>query len=281
MRIGKLKSVLNKKLHRILLCIIVSVISITLVAILHFTEHTPTPVLPADTATFTPPKPKLAIIIDDFGQNRDGVKEMMSIKRPLTFAIMPFLDFTKKDALQAHQEGYEVITHLPMQSTNKDMDSWLGPKPIKVFYSEDVISEIVFNSINSVPYSVGANIHMGAKSSEDERVMTIVMNIVKEMGCYFVDSRTSGKTVCRTVAKETGVNFLERNVFLENPYKTEESIKKQLESAGDYAIKHGQAVVIGHVGSVGGKITAKCIQEMIPVLEEKGIQFEFVSELLE
>ncbi len=35
--------------------------------------------------------PRLAIIIDDFGSSGDGVKEMMSIDRHLTFAVMPFL----------------------------------------------------------------------------------------------------------------------------------------------------------------------------------------------
>src|SRR5690348_7506474 len=52
---------------------------------------------------------RLAIIIDDFGQNREGVKEMMSIPVHLTFAIMPFLTFTQSDAHTAYEKGYEII----------------------------------------------------------------------------------------------------------------------------------------------------------------------------
>ena len=223
--------------------------------------------------------PRLAIIIDDFGQARSGVKEMMKINRPLTFAIMPFLAFSEQDATQAHKSGHEVIVHLPMQSTNADKSSWLGPRPIKVFAPEDEIRTIVQDSFDSIPYAVGANIHMGSKASENERVVSCVMELVKEKGLYFVDSRTSKKSVCKQVADDLGIKFTSRNVFLEHTSKAKDEIEKQLTLAGDMAIKNGYAVVIGHVGSEGGKVTAEAIRDMIPVLEQRGIKFVFVSDL--
>lgn len=233
-------------------------------------------------ASVRPHKPKLAIIIDDFGGlNRDGVKEMMEIDRHLTLAIMPFLSFSKQDAIKAHKRGYEVIVHLPMQSQNEDIASWLGPRPVKLNLSDAAIKKTVLDSINSIPYAVGVNIHMGVLASENERVMSCVMKAVKEKNFYFVDSLTSPRTVCRSVAKKIGVKFAKRNVFLEKPSsKTKSYIKKQLAIAGDLALKNGQAVVIGHVGSAGGKVTAEAIKEMIPILESKGIRLVFISELL-
>lgn len=227
-------------------------------------------------------KPKLAIIIDDFGQNQNGVKEMMEIDRPLTFAIMPFLDYSAQDANEAHNRGYEVIVHLPMQSEKIDNPNWLGPRPIKICQDENEIRRIVLDSIGNIPHAIGINIHMGALTSENERVISCVMKVVKEKNLYFVDSVTSQKTICKPVAKKIGVKFIERNFFIENSSKNKnkEYIKKQLASAGNMAIEKGHAVAIGHVGSAGGKVTAEAIREMIPGLESKGIEFVFISELL-
>lgn len=226
-------------------------------------------------------KPRLAIIIDDFGQNQNGVKEMMEIDRNLTFAVMPFLQFSEQDATEAHNRGYEVIVHLPMQSHIASREKWLGPRPVHLDSNDDEIRNIVLDSINAVPFAVGVNIHMGAMASEDKRIMTCVMSTVKEKDMFFVDSRTSAKTVCREVSQRIGVKFTERNVFLEHASKTKDYIKKQLAIAGDLAIKKGNAVVIGHVGAVGGKVTAEAIKEMIPELERKGIEFVFVSQILD
>lgn len=100
---------------------------------------------------------KLAIIIDDFGQNRAGVKEMMSIDRHLTFAVMPFLDFSQSDAETAHKKGYEVIVHLPMEA-NCGKLSWVGPRPILTGMKSEDVKQIVRDAFESVPYAVGANL---------------------------------------------------------------------------------------------------------------------------
>ncbi len=226
-------------------------------------------------------QPKLAIIIDDFGLNRKGVREMMAINRHMTFAVMPYLKYSKQDAAAAHGKGYEVILHLPMQSQKVDNPVWLGPNPVKTGMKETEIQRIVSDSLASIPYSVGVNIHMGALSSENARVVSSVMHTVKSKGLYFVDSVTSSKTVCKTVARDVGVRFIARDIFLEGPdEKTKPYIKQQLEKAGDMALKYGYAVVTGHVGSAGGVETANAIKEMIPVLESKGIRFVFISELI-
>lgn len=225
-------------------------------------------------------KPKIAIIIDDFGQSRLGVKEMMRINRPLTFAIMPFLDFSEQDAVNAHNRGFEVILHLPMQSTVNDIPSWLGPKPVRVNYNNDLIKEVVSQSIDAVPYAKGVNIHMGSMASEDKRVMQAVMETVKEKNLFLIDSKTSRFSICKSVAQKADVPFSQRDIFLENPEKEESYIKGQLEQAAQIALKRGSAVVIGHVGSAGGVVTAKCIKEMIPVIEKKGISFVFVSRIV-
>lgn len=220
---------------------------------------------------------KLAIIIDDFGQDRSGVKEMMSIDRHLTLAIMPFLTFSQSDAKSAHDKGYEVIIHLPMEP-EVGKASWLGPRPIVTSLNDLDIQQLVLDSFESVPYAVGANIHMGSKASSDERIMSDILEIIKAKRLYFVDSRTSRHPISKKLADEMGVLCYENNIFLDSTQSLA-TIKKQLSKAGELALKRGKAVAIGHVGKEGGKVTAQAISEMLPEFDKQKIELVFVSEL--
>ncbi|MBE7036420.1 MAG: hypothetical protein E7403_03905, partial [Ruminococcaceae bacterium] len=40
---------------------------------------------------------RLAIVIDDFGQQRKGVSEMLHLDCKLTAAVIPFLEYTEDD----------------------------------------------------------------------------------------------------------------------------------------------------------------------------------------
>lgn len=230
-----------------------------------------------DTSIKQNPTGKLAIVIDDFGSDRNGVKEMMSINRHLTFAVMPFLNYSQTDAKDAFEKGFEIIVHLPMEPV-KGKISWLGPKPILSTSSDSDVYLITSEAFSDIPNAVGANIHMGSKISTDERIMSDVLDIIKEKGVYFLDSKTSAKSVARQVAAEKGVPFYERNVFLDGQ-TTKEHVKEQLRKAGDIALRDGKSIAIGHVGIEGGKITAQAIQEMLPEFDKKNIQLVFVSEL--
>ena len=223
------------------------------------------------------PQGKLAIIIDDFGQNRLGVKEMMTLDRHMTFAIMPFLTFSQSDAETAHKNGFEIIVHLPMESYSGKL-SWVGPRPILSVLSDQEIYNLVIDAFDSVPYAVGANIHMGAKAGGDERVISDVLDVIKVKNLYFVDSRSARKPIAKGIADEKGVLCYDRDVFLDTQ-KDKAYIKKQLKRAGEIALKKGYAVAIGHVGTEGGKITYEAIKETLPYFDSNNIQLVYVSEL--
>lgn len=221
---------------------------------------------------------KLAIIIDDFGQSREGVEEMMTIDEHLTFAVMPFMEFTEEDAAQAEEKGYEVIVHLAMEPEHGKL-SWLGPKPILCNMSQDEIKEIVEEAIDSVPHAIGANIHMGSKASCQEHIMESVLQVVKERKLYyFVDSRTGRKPIAKKMADSMGILCYENNIFLDGQ-KSKSHIIKKLKKAGDLALKKGKAIAIGHVGIEGGVKMASAIEEVRDELNEKNIELVFISEL--
>ncbi len=220
---------------------------------------------------------KLAIIIDDFGSSRNGVQEMMSTNAHLTFAIMPFCRYSEKDAEEAHEKGYEVIVHLPMEP-NYGRKSWLGPKPILASMEISEVQRIVIDSFESIPHAVGANIHMGSKASGDKSIISAVLEVLKERDLYFVDSRTADHPVAKKIADKKGVICYDRDVFLDGQ-QSKGFVKQRLNEAGRIALKKGKAIAIGHVGIEGGKTTAEAIGEMIPEFRNQNIQLVFVSEL--
>ncbi len=84
-------------------------------------------VLVAEAQEIAIPTKQAAIVIDDFGNNMFGTKEMMNLPFPITVAVMPFLPTTKRDAEWAHQAGHEVIVHMPMEPSQGTKTNGLDP----------------------------------------------------------------------------------------------------------------------------------------------------------
>lgn len=226
-------------------------------------------------------QPVIAIVIDDFGQDRGGVKEMLALPLPLTCAVMPNMEYTLADAQAAFASGKEVIVHMPMQAHPGDPMSWYGPEPILLRHSYEEARAIAERAVKAVPHAIGMNIHIGSESSEKDTIVSGVMEVCKDADFYFLDSLTSQKSVCERVAGECEVPFLVRHVFLENGNRAKSHVVKKLKEAVKIAQSRGSCVVIGHVGPEGGKNTAAAIAELIPYFEQQGVQIVPASQLLE
>ena len=97
---------------------------------------------------------KVAIVIDDFGNNMKGTDKMLSLPIPLTVAVMPFLPSTKQDAIAAHKKGHEVIIHMPMEPI-RGKKEWLGPKAITTDLSDEEINNRLEQAIQEIPHAIG------------------------------------------------------------------------------------------------------------------------------
>ena len=162
-------------------------------------------------------KPKLAIVIDDFGSDRHGVEEMLNLKIPLTVAVLPGCEFTAEDAHKAHEHGHEVILHMPMENQTYMPESYYGPVLIKNTFSPQEAQKTINEAIDQIPNCKGLNIHMGTGVSRNSKLITVIMEEAKSKDLYFLDSRTIEGSVCDECAKNTGVKFYGRDVFLEPP----------------------------------------------------------------
>ncbi len=227
-------------------------------------RKTPTPVQP----------PRMAIILDDWGNNASLVSMALAVQRPLTLSILPHLPHSRDIAEQAHQNGLGVMLHMPMQPKNKK--EGLEPKTIMVTSSDREITQYLDEALADIPHAQGVNNHMGSAATSDQRVMKVFLSHLKNTSLFFVDSNTEPETVGYKTAQDLGIPFTKRDIFLDNQTNTD-AIRKQLLRAKKMAVARGKVVVIGH----DKKITLQVIKEMVPEIEKDGVRLVLVRELLQ
>jgi polysaccharide deacetylase 2 family uncharacterized protein YibQ len=188
-------------------------------------------------------RPLLVIVIDDVGYNLDGLKPFLDIPVPITFAVLPRLEYSKESAGLIAAAGQEIIMHLPMESLS---GQYPGPGTLTESMSEQQLRDELQRNIETVPGLVGINNHMGSKGTEDIRIVREVLEFADERSLLFLDSRTTGKSVVPLMANAIEIPFIERDVFLDNQ-KEREYILDALQQGKAIAKQQGHAVLIGHV----------------------------------
>ena len=217
----------------------------------------------------------IALIIDDLGASLKQAKPFLGINESISFAILPNLSFSKKISQLARKSGKEVLLHCPMEPEDYPKDD-PGKGGIFVKMKKDEILETLKENLDSVPNTVGLNNHMGSRLTQDKEKMEIVLAWAKKNNLFYIDSRTTPKTIGAQIAKELNIKTAERKVFLDNIREIPE-IEKEISKLAEIAQRDGKAIGIGHPYPE----TAAAIQMMIPVLKKEGIEFVPVSTVVE
>ena len=215
---------------------------------------------------------RVAIIIDDMGSDMDFARKLAAIDADITFSVMPYQSHTEGVANLLHEKGREVLLHMPMEGANGK-----NPGPGAIYRSMDPEQAVnlLKESINVVPHIVGINNHMGSEVTQDEPIMKALLTLVKEKNFFFIDSMTTGKSVCGEVASELHLSFEARDVFLDNE-QTYTYESGQLDELIKLAKRHGKAIAICHPHPV----TAQVLAQEIPKLKERGVEVVRVSALV-
>jgi len=190
------------------------------------------------------PLPKVAIIVDDMGGNRKAASDIISLKYPVTLAVIPFLEYSAETADLAYKKGREVLLQLPMEPLEYPRYN-PGRGALFTFMTPEEFAATLAEDLSAVPHISGVNNHMGSALTQDREKMEIVLAAIKERRLFFVDSRTIAKSVAYDVAVKMGVSALERNVFLDNEANVE-SVKKQIDVLIEKAKTDGKALAICH-----------------------------------
>ncbi|MBU1570412.1 MAG: divergent polysaccharide deacetylase family protein [Proteobacteria bacterium] len=206
--------------------------------------------------------PKIAIIIDDLGYDNDLAKKYLELDAAFTFSLLPFSPFQKNIAQAAHNKGIETMLHLPMEPEEYPEVS-PGPGALLTSMSPDQLISQLNKNLDDIPFIKGVNNHMGSKMTAKDTQMYQVFSVLKKRGLYFVDSRTTAKTLCKPSARLLKVSFAERDIFIDH-IQDSAYIREQINKLIKHAGKYGEAVAIIHPYPE----TYQVIREMLPYLKK-------------
>lgn len=241
-------------------------------------ELTFIPALPPDREPVPPAaavRPRIAIVIDDLGEEKQVAQQLLDWTVPVTFAILPFTSHARTLASEAHEKGKEVLLHLPMEPYEYPR-ARPGKGVLLHGMAKEKLQRQLLEDIDAVPHIDGVSNHMGSRLMEDPAILKVILAELKKRGLFFLDSRTTPRTVGFRIAKSLGMRSAERSVFLDHSHG-EKAVKQSLEELIERAFSTGKAIGIGHPHPY----TIKSLNEMIPKIQEKGIEIVPVSNLLE
>jgi polysaccharide deacetylase 2 family uncharacterized protein YibQ len=246
-----------------------------------FTQKHPPQVPAADTEHGAPegetPQgaeiPRIAIIVDDAGYDLERALELLNLRRAMTISSLPKLKYSRQIAEVAHDLGYEVMMHLPMES-GKNLRR--NPGFITPDMTEKEMYWIIDKDLESIPYVSGVNNHQGSMMTRDREAMIRVMKYLGDKDLFFIDSRTTSETIAYQTAKDLGLRAAENSLFLDNE-KNVEYIKERIQLLMQEAKQNGKGIGLCHVHPE----TTKALHEMLPVIEAEGIKLVHASELAE
>lgn len=207
--------------------------------------------------------PLVAIIIDDLGYDKKIAKKLSQLNRGITFSILPHSPFQESIARLAHDNGSDTMLHLPMEPFEYPAVN-PGPGTLLTTMTADQLIRQLEKNLAAVPYIKGVNNHMGSKMTAESGQMYQIFSILKKRNLYFIDSRTSSKTLCKPSARLFQIPFAQRDVFIDH-FQDPDFIRKQIKELIRIAQRNGQAVGIGHPHT----ITYEILREMMPELEKK------------
>ena len=222
-----------------------------------------------------PPESQVAIIIDDMGTSLEALKEVCDLGQPITISILPLSPFAEETARVAHENGLEVMLHLPGESLNHQEGNNSTAGIIKSGMGEEDVRSLVEESLSRIPYVKGVNNHMGSKITQEEPVMRPILELLKSRGLYFLDSRTTAESIAFDLARKMGLRAAYRNVFLDSTVGVDFS-KKQIIDLFRLSQKRGRAIGIGHPFPE----TLEALREDIRLLKKYRVTPVFASEII-
>jgi len=219
--------------------------------------------------------PRIAFIIDDIGSSISRAQGFLDLKMPITFSILPKLQYSDILAEEIYEQGQEIMLHQPMEPYRHEIDP--GPGALYISYRDSEIEEIIEENLSQIPQATGVNNHMGSRFTSCSDKVVEALKIIKQNDLFFVDSLTSSHSQAYRMARRLNMRTAPRNVFLDTSPDIWD-IRRQLRHLRQYALKHGAAIGIGHPHLS----TLTALYEFKQELNIHGPDFElvFISKLL-
>lgn len=215
---------------------------------------------------------RLAIIVDDGGYGGWVTEEILSLPNTLTLSILPHAPYSYETARRATQLGFEVMLHMPMENVS---GKTTYPGEITVNMDANQMLDLTNQALADVPGAVGINNHTGSKFTSNAAAMRTWLDLIKDSGFFFIDSRTSHAACAYEVAYAMTVPSAENDLFLDHDGNPD-AIRARFKQIMAMVKQRGQAIAICHFR----KNTVPVLKAMMPVFEKEGIEIVHASTLV-
>lgn len=212
--------------------------------------------------------PKLALIIDDLGQNPARDARVLALPGPVALAILPDTRHASQLSQRAHAAGKTVMLHLPMAPAG-------GPYAWRPELPQDELRRRLDDALAVVPHASGLNNHMGSQMTDQQQPMAMLMATLQQRHLFFLDSRTNPRTLAAATAQRAGLASLSRDIFLDDD-PSPAAVAKQFAAALALARKQGSVVIIGHPH----RSTLELLERELPRLGKLGIAWIDIGQMI-
>ena len=217
---------------------------------------------------------RVAIIIDDLGNQLQAGRRAIDLPGDVAFAFLPGTPLAASLARKAYRDGKEVLLHLPLQADAGETVT--DPVGITLDMSRVEVGQVFEQALRSVPHVIGVNSHRGSLLTQHPGHMQWLMDEIKARDhLFFIDSYTTHKSVALRIAAENSVSAARRDVFLD-PDRSPETVAREFERMKRLALERGSVIAIGHPYEA----TLNLLERELPMLAEQGIELVRVSELV-
>lgn len=212
--------------------------------------------------------PKLAVVIDDLGQNPARDERVLALTGPVAMAILPDTRHATMLAERANAAGKTVMLHLPMAPAD-------GPYAWLPQLNQAELDRRLSIALSKVPHASGVNNHMGSQMTTQQQPMASLMRALQQRHLFFLDSRTSAQTVAAATAQQLGLASLSRDIFLDDD-PSPVAVAAQFRAAVKLARKQGSVVIIGHPHAS----TLAVLEHELPRLHAAGIDWVDIGQMI-
>ncbi|HEY4546492.1 MAG TPA: divergent polysaccharide deacetylase family protein [Pedomonas sp.] len=192
-------------------------------------------------ASVIPAGPKIVLLLADAGANPALTRKAIDQLPPqVAFGFNPYPKDLPALVAAARERGHEIWLGIPMEPLRYPQVN-PGPQALLLNSAPERNLKRLEWVLNRIDGEVGVYSIMGSAFTTREAALHPVLAAVHGKGLPFFDSRASGKTQSRAIAKTLGLPLLVNDSFVGSPV-TAQAIAEQLATLERLARSRGVAV---------------------------------------
>jgi hypothetical protein len=225
-------------------------------------------------APASPAKARIAIVIDDLGLDRARTALAVALPGPLTLSFLAYAGNLPQQTDAARRAGHELLVHVPMEPVNAALATVAAGAP-EALTSDEMQRRLRWD-LDRFPGYIGIDDPMGGKSPADATAMRATMAELKSRGIVFLDARANPDAAMPQAAREAGVPYVARDVFLDSETAPAADIDERLAGLERVALQRLTAIAIAHPHDA----TLAALTRWLLTLPKKGIVLVPLSDIV-